>query len=199
MTCWPMSVSPLSVTLPSPGLDFYIRYCRAMAAAPLAIYHFCLAGWFFESDYLRRLCKRDENHFGVAAKDCFNGDLFWKEMRELGGVDIETFSVEPHLTSTCALVRNPKDEKKMVFVSRVRFDSLMDFYTFDLFNGLHHGHAPSQCLCCGKHFLTTTGHIPKYCDGISPQNPSMTCRQYGAMMHQKENNKDHPIYRVFAT
>ena len=27
----------------------------------------------------------------------------------------------------------------------------------------------------------------------------MTCRQYGAMMRQKESNKDHPVYRVFAT
>ena len=27
----------------------------------------------------------------------------------------------------------------------------------------------------------------------------MTCRQYGAMTHQKENNKNHPVYRVFTT
>lgn len=27
----------------------------------------------------------------------------------------------------------------------------------------------------------------------------MNCRQYGAMMHQKEQNKQHPIYRLFST
>ena len=27
----------------------------------------------------------------------------------------------------------------------------------------------------------------------------MTCRQYGAMMRQKEQNKQHPIYRLFST
>ena len=27
----------------------------------------------------------------------------------------------------------------------------------------------------------------------------MTCRQYGAMMQQKEKNKQHPIYRLFST
>lgn len=27
----------------------------------------------------------------------------------------------------------------------------------------------------------------------------MTCRQYGAMMHQKEQNKHHPIYSLFST
>ena len=27
----------------------------------------------------------------------------------------------------------------------------------------------------------------------------MTCRQYGAMMRQKEQNKQHPVYRLFTT
>ena len=27
----------------------------------------------------------------------------------------------------------------------------------------------------------------------------MTCRQYGAMMRQKEQNKPHPVYRLFTT
>ena len=27
----------------------------------------------------------------------------------------------------------------------------------------------------------------------------MTCRQYGAMQHQKERNKQHPVYRIFST
>ncbi len=76
---------------------------------------------------------------------------------------------------------------------------LTDFYTYDLMNGLHHGHAPSQCQGCGRYFLTTNGHIPKYCDGVAPQDSRYTCRQYGAMMHQKEQNKQHPVYRLFNT
>ena len=47
--------------------------------------------------------------------------------------------------------------------------------------------------------LTTNGHIPKYCDGVAPQDNRYTCRQYGAMMHQKEQNKQHPVYRLFNT
>ena len=179
--------------------DFYTRYCSAVAVAPLAIYHFCIAGWFFELDYLRRLGKRDETHFVVAAHDCFNSELFWKEIRELGGVDVETFSVMPRTESTYVFARDPRNEKKMVFVNRLRFDSLVDFYTFDLFNGLHHGHAPSQCRNCGKYFLTTTGHMPKYCDGIAPQDPRLTCRQYGAKHGDKESNTNHPIYILFST
>jgi len=66
-------------------------------------------------------------------------------------------------------------------------------------NGMQHGHAPSWCLNCHRYFLTTNGHMPKYCDGIAPQDSRMTCRQYGAMMRQKEQNKQHPIYRTFNT
>lgn len=183
----------------SPVFDFYPRYCNALAVAPLAIYHFCIAGWFFELDYLRRLGKRDETHFAVAAHDCFNSERFWKELHELGRMDIEPFSVEPRMESAYVFARNPRNEKKLVFVNRLRFDSLLDFYVFDLLNGLHHGHAPSQCRNCGKYFLTTTGHTPKYCNGIAPQDPRLTCRQYGAKHGDKESNRNHPIYTLFST
>ena len=32
-----------------------------------------------------------------------------------------------------------------------------------------------------------------------PADSRLTCRQYGAMMHQKEQNKQHPVYRLFNT
>ena len=75
----------------------------------------------------------------------------------------------------------------------------MQFYCFDLLNGMHHVHAPSLCQNCGRYFLTTSGRQPKYCDGIAPQDSRLTCRQYGAMQHQKEQNKQHPVYRIFST
>lgn len=87
----------------------------------------------------------------------------------------------------------------MVFVQRVRFHRIMSFYCFDLMNGLHHGHAPCVCQNCERYFLTRSGHKPKYCSGIAPQDSRLTCRQYGAMMHQKEQNKQHPVYRLFST
>ena len=178
--------------------DFLI-FCAAITRIPMAILHFTVAGQFFELDYLRRLKKRNETYFAVAAHDCFNSKEFWDELQELQSWDVEPFSVHPELTSTYVLARSPKSEKEMVFVERVSFLRLTDFYTYDLLNGLHHGHAPSQCQGCGKYFLTTNGHIPKYCDGVAPQDDRYTCRQYGAMMHQKEQNKQHPVYRLFNT
>ena len=112
---------------------------------------------------------------------------------------IEPFDANPRLRSSYTFARDPKDEKKMVFVNRVFFSSYMDFYVYDLLNGMHWGHAPSLCECCLKYFLTTDSHKPKYCDGMAPQNPHYTCRQYGAMNQQKEKNANHPIYRIFKT
>ena len=183
----------------SEARNFFLRYLNAIVRIPLAIYHFAFAGWFFELDYLRRLGKRNETFFAVAAHDCFNSELFWKEMHDLQAQDVEPFTITPELKSSYVFARHPKHEKEMVFVNRYFFERFMSFYTFDLLNGLQHGHAPSQCKGCGKYFLTTDGHMPKYCDGIAPQDSRMTCRQYGAMMRQKEQNKQHPIYRLFST
>ena len=179
--------------------EFFFRYLTAAFSIPLGIYHFVVAGWFFELDYLRRLNKRNETFFAHAAYDCFNSKTFWEEMQALPMPDIETFTVSPPLHSSYVFARSPKNEKEMVFVSRNRFETIIHFYTFDLMNGLHHGHAPSQCHNCLKYFLTTNGHMPKYCDGIAPQDSRMTCRQYGAMLCQKEQNEQHPIYRLFKT
>ncbi len=87
----------------------------------------------------------------------------------------------------------------MVFVSRSRFETAIEFYCFDLLNGLHNGHAPSQCLNCGRFFLTVNAHKPKYCDGSDPERPELTCREKGALLHLSESNEEHPIYQLFRT
>ena len=183
----------------SPVREFFFRYLVAAFSIPLGIQHFAVAARYFEEGYLRRLKKRTETFFAVAAHDCFNSHDFWDMMDQLPLAEIERYTVAPTVASTYVFARSHKNEKEMVFVQRNSFSNLIHFYIFDLMNGLHHGHAPSQCQNCGRYFLTTNGHIPKYCDGTAPQDSHMTCRQYGAMMHQKEQNKQHPIYRLFST
>ena len=183
----------------SPARNFFFRYLTAAFCIPLGICHFSAAGRYFEAAYLRRLKKRTETFFAVAAHDCFNSHDFWDMMDQLPLAEIERYTVAPTVASTYVFARSHKNEKEMVFVQRNSFSNLIHFYIFDLMNGLHHGHAPSQCQNCGRYFLTTNGHIPKYCDGTAPQDSHMTCRQYGAMMHQKEQNKQHPIYRLSST
>lgn len=183
----------------SPVREFFFRYLVAAFSIPLGIHHFAVAGRYFEEGYLRRLKKRTETYFAVAAHDCFNSGDFWDMMGRLPLADIEAFTISPATSSSYAFARSLKDEREMVFVQRLSFPSPIHFYCHDLMNGLHYGHAPSRCRGCGRYFLTTNGHTPKYCDGMDPQDPRMTCRQYGAMMRQKEQNKQHPVYRLFTT
>ena len=183
----------------SPARQFFFRYLTAVFSIPLGIFHFSVAGRYFEEGYLRRLKKRTETFFAMAAHDCFNSEWFWDMMRDLPVPDVEPFTITPDLRSSYVFARHPKQEKETVFVNRYFFDHAISFYIFDLMNGLQHGHAPSRCCGCGTYFLTTNGHMPKYCNGIAPQDPRMTCRQYGAMMRQKEENKQHPVYRLFTT
>ena len=58
----------------------FLRFCVGIIRIPIAMYHFYAAGRFFELDYLRRLKKRNETHFAVAAHDCFNSEQFWDEI-----------------------------------------------------------------------------------------------------------------------
>ncbi len=178
---------------------FFFRYLTACFSIPLGIFHFGWACDYFVSHYLARLKKRKEDSFAVATHDCFNSQDFWEEMDGLPLADIETFTVSPRLFSTYVFARHPKRERDMVFVSRSRFETAIEFYCFDLLNGLHHGHAPSQCLNCGRFFLTVNGHRPKYCDGNDPERPELTCREKGALLHLSENNEEHPIYQLFRT
>ena len=94
----------------------FLRFCVGIIRIPIAMYHFYAAGRFFELDYLRRLKKRNETHFAVAAHDCFNSEQFWDEMRSLQSLDMEPFTVYPELSSTYVFARSPKNEKEMVYV-----------------------------------------------------------------------------------
>lgn len=183
----------------SPVREFFFRYLTAAFSIPLGIHHFAVAGRYFEEGYLRRLKKRTETYFAVAAHDCFNSGDFWDMMGRLPLADIEAFTISPSTSSSYTFTRSPRDKQDMVFVQRLRFPSPIHFYCHDLMNGLHHGHAPCVCQNCQRYFLTRNGHKPKYCSGMAPQDSRLTCRQYGAMMHQKEQNKQHPVYRLFNT
>lgn len=180
-------------------MEFAARYLDSINRIPLALIHFVTAIQYFTTQYLMRLKRRDETHFAAAAHDCFNSDEFKKVIEYLTGIEVEVFTHSPALRSSYNFASHPKREKEMVFVNRVMFESYMDFLMFDLLNGLHHGHAPARCQNCGKYFLTENAHAVQYCDGIAPQNPRYTCRQYGAMQHQKEENENHPINTPFKT
>lgn len=178
----------------------FLSFSEEVLKILVSIYNFCLLVRAFERKYLRALTKRTEGAFAEVAHKCFDEDdnfLILLEQMPFG--EIEEFFSYPRLISGFDFIPDPSDQEKWITVHKAVFKRLIDFYVFDLMNGLQYGHGPSWCRNCHRYFLTTTAHVPKYCDGIAPQDSRMTCRQYGAMMRQKENNRDHPIYRLFTT
>ena len=166
----------------------------------VSIYNFCLLIHAFEKRYLRRLKRRTESEFAKAAHTCFDLDNDFLDITDrMPFGEMEEFFSFPRLISGFSYLQDPHDKEKWISVQQVICKRLIDFYVFDLQNGFQHGHGPSFCQNCHRYFLTTTAHVPKYCDGMAPQDHRLTCRQYGAMMHQKEQNKQHPVYRLFST
>lgn len=141
----------------------FLNYINAMIQIPYTLSHFIVAGQYLERNYLRQLDKRTESDFVLAVESCLNSEQFWTEMNSLEDNDTQPFTVHPQLHSTWMFSRSPKG--KMVLTGRMLFESYMDFFVYDLFNGLHNGSAPSQCQGCGKYFLTINAHTPKYCNG----------------------------------
>lgn len=177
-----------------------LSYCEPILRILVAIYNFCLLIRVFERKNLRGLKQRTASSFSKAAHECFDeDDSFLLMLEQMPFGSVEEFFSYPRIVTGFAYFQDENDKDKWKMAQRVICKRVIDFYVFDLMNGLQHGHAPSQCLGCGRYFLTTNGHIPKYCDGIAPQDSRYTCRQYGAMMRQKEQNKQHPVYRLFNT
>ena len=179
--------------------DFIKIYLSALISVPFAVYHFAEAVIDLERNCLCRLDKRTETYFAMGVHDTFNHPEFKKFISETQVHEIEPFTYSPKMTSSYCFARDPKHYGEMIFVNRLFFDRYMDFFVYDLLNGMHHGHAPSKCQNCGRYFLTTDARKPKYCDGMAPQNPHYTCRQYGAMNQQKEKNANHPVFQIYKT
>jgi hypothetical protein len=180
--------------------EFFECYVLAYVRVEQAVVNFETVAWTFEKNCLHHLKQRNETFYVYATGDFFNDLERWAEYsQQYELMNIENFTISPQVRSTYAMMRHPTKDKTMLFATRLLFNQFIDFYVYDLFNGMHHGHAPFQCENCGRYFLNTTGHMTKYCDNPSPQDPTLNCRQVGAKTRQKEKNKDHPVYALYNT
>lgn len=179
--------------------EFFLRYVNGFIRVGQAVVNFSSVAWTLEAMYLHRLKHRTETFYVHAVMDCFKNKELWEDIKKYELLPVENFMLNPKLQAGTALLRHPSKDMTMVFATRFLFDRYIDFYIYDLMNGLHHGHAPFLCENCGHYYLATTRHMTKYCEGIAPQDSKYTCRQYGALNHQKEQNANHPIYRLFKT
>ena len=78
-----------------------------------------------------------KTHFAVAFHDFYHAPDTKKLLENSYGRFLEPFEGNSEIKSSYCFARDPKDEKKMIFVNRVFFSSYMDFYVYDLLNGMH--------------------------------------------------------------
>lgn len=187
-------------TILKPGLinSFFWKYIEDTTSVSTAIRNYRDAGRLLEESFLRNVPRRDEQNFAAATNECFCSNIFL-DLIFSEQFALVNFPFSPSLRSSCTFTRDPDDENKLLFLDTIVFDSYMDFFVYDLLNGMHHGHAPSKCQNCGRYFLTTDARKPKYCYRKAIQNPHYTCRQYGAMNQQKEKNANHPVFQIYKT
>ena len=102
---------------------WFLAYLRAGILLPISIYHFVIAAWHLETYYLHRVGKRDETHFAVAFHDFYHDPSTKEVLEKMFAPTIEPFDANPRLRSSYTFARDPKDEKKMIFVNRVFFSS----------------------------------------------------------------------------
>lgn len=122
--------------------EIFMIYLLGGIMIPMSVYHFVEAVRMFENCYLHRLGRRDETHFAVAFHDFYHAPDTKKLLENSYGRFLEPFEGNSEIKSSCCFARDPKDEKKMIFINRVMFPAYMDFYVYDLLNGMHWGHAP---------------------------------------------------------
>ena len=119
-------------------------YLRAGILLPISIYHFVIAAWHLETYYLHRLGKRDETHFAVAFHDFYHDSSTKRGLEKCLLPTMRAVRCEsPSAFLPPTFARDPKDEKEDDFRQPGVLLSYMDFYVYDLLNGMHWGSCPS--------------------------------------------------------
>lgn len=77
------------------------------------------------------------------------------------------------------------------------FESVGAFLYHDLFLGIKNNHIPKKCDNCGKYFLISGGKYTNYCDRISPQDETKSCRDIGFRVRYDDKCKTDPIWKTY--
>jgi len=107
-----------------------------------------------------------------------------------------SFSVK---TEYVGLKKSPRS-KRCTVARRLYFESYLGFILTDFFEGLHFGHYPKRCQVCKQYFLMSSARKQIYCDGLSGyeyNGKELTCRQYAALIGQKELAEAHPVMDIY--
>lgn len=101
------------------------------------------------------------------------------------------------------LSKNKENNKKLLLdyienndielFTTYRVNSIQELLNISFMEIFKKGITICKCKNCGKYFIPENRTDEVYCNRISPQNPSKTCKEYGAKKTYREGLKSRPI------
>lgn len=76
-------------------------------------------------------------------------------------------------------------------------DGALSFYATCIYQIIKHGFAVNKCKNCNKYFVAFNRSDTLYCDRISPQDSSKTCKEYGKYINYLNKNKNDKATKMY--
>lgn len=133
--------------------------------------------------------------FKSSLKTCceFNYDPFIYD--EITGKLKNQYSTEDKYSSCLEYIQNHKLE--IYFEYRYVFDNFEDFFKYVLCKAIQNNQAIKTCKNCGKYFYPSKRSDAIYCDSLSPQDSTKTCKVFGAAITRSEKEKQDEATKLY--
>lgn len=90
-----------------------------------------------------------------------------------------------------------RDDSNFFLCQSFEFKNIGAFLYFDLFRGIENNYIPRKCDNCGKYFLIKAGKYSCFCNNISPNDNSKTCKEIGSRKRYEDKCKSDPIWQTY--
>lgn len=95
----------------------------------------------------------------------------------------------------CKFIKDAKGDN--VFCMEIEFNSIGEFIYYDLFMGMENKFIPNRCNSCDKYFLIHAGKYSSYCENVSSQDTTKTCREIGSRKRYLDKCKNNPVWKEY--
>lgn len=101
--------------------------------------------------------------------------------------------------SSANILNDLKKKKNLLYLKAYGIINLQDFFNVYLDYFINNSFVLRKCRNCGKYFIPSSRSDSKYCDNVSPQNPSKTCRDIGSKLFYKDKRDSNPVTKAYST
>lgn len=101
--------------------------------------------------------------------------------------------------SSASILNDLKKKKNLLYLKAYDIINIQDFFNVYLDYFINNSFVLRKCRNCGKYFIPSSRSDSKYCDNVSPQNPSKTCRDIGSKLFYKDKRDSNPVTKAYST